>query len=436
MAMKLVSAAIIVMGAVATAMAADFRIPDEVIRQSRELAAEHRNQRGDLKGRRPAGLDDLDSLEAINRAIDIALVDLADREHESDAIVRLTYLGERAFDAVARGTKSGNLVVAKWCCVLLGHRGARAVAPLIESLKTSSDASIRSAAAAELGQTFQPRAVPALIEALDDPHAGVRTSAIHALMFLRDRRAIEPLQRHVNDNGYGHVATMAINHIVEPQGYAWWPPHRLDDWQLCQDAHTLKGESFGPAESDRLVKLLDAEEWAIATAALLALGHLDVRSAVPAIIALRDSDTKFHVLATIGTPEAFEHLLASLHSPRQDVRQAAIDGLAQGADRWGAPLLVALLDDASLRMPKQPFPNIGIGEEREWPEWHRAHSALYAFFFRFGLPGRMMNLAAEQSNNVPEEIRGLKVWWKAHARDFLAGRSVPNPELTSVMSIR
>ena len=315
MAMKLVSAAIIVMGAVATAMAADFRIPDEVIRQSRELAAEHRNQRGDLKGRRPAGLGDLDSLEAINRAIDIALVDLADREHESDAIVRLTYLGERAFDAVARGTKSGNLVVAKWCCVLLGHRGARAVAPLIESLKTSSDTSIRSAAAAELGQTFQPRAVPALIEALDDPHAGVRTSAIHALMFLRDRRAIEPLQRHVNDNGYGHVATMAINHIVEPQGYAWWPPHRLDDWQLCQDAHTLKGESFGPAESDRLVKLLDAEEWAIATAALLALGHLDVRSAVPAIIALRDSDTKFHVLATIGTPEAFEHLVASLHSP-------------------------------------------------------------------------------------------------------------------------
>jgi len=87
-------------------------------------------------------------------------------------------------------------------------------------------------------------------------------------------------------------------------------------------------------------------------------------------------------------------------------------------------------------MPKQPFPNIGIGEEREWPEWHRAHSALYAFFFRFGLPGRMMNLAAGQSNNVPEEITGLKEWWRAHARDFLAGRSVPNPELTSVMSIR
>jgi len=113
MAMKLVSAAIVVMGAVGTAMAADFRIPDEVIRQSRELAAEHRNQRGDSKSRRPAGLADLDSPAAINRAIDAALADLADREHESDAMARLTYLGEKAFDAVARGTKSGNLVVAK-----------------------------------------------------------------------------------------------------------------------------------------------------------------------------------------------------------------------------------------------------------------------------------------------------------------------------------
>jgi hypothetical protein len=326
--------------------------------------------------------------------------------------------------------------VAKWCCVLLGHRGAKAAAPLIESLNTSSDAAIRTAAALELGQTFQPRAVPALIEALDDPNAGVRASAIHALMFLRDRRAIEPLQRHVNAIGYGHVATMAINHIIEPQGYAWWPQDRLDDWQLCQDAHTLKGETFGPGEWDRLVKLLDAEEWAVSTAALLALGRLDVRSAVPAIIALPPGETKYQVLATICTPAAFEHLVASLHSPRQDVRQAAINGLAQGADRWGAPLLVAMLDDASLRVEKQPFPSIGIGQEREWPESHSAHSALYGFLFRFGLPGRMMNLAAGQSNNVPEEITRLKEWWKEHSRNFVAGRNVPNPDLTSVMSFR
>jgi HEAT repeat protein len=168
----------------------------------------------------------------------------------------------------------------------LPHRGAKAVAPLIEVLKTSPNAGLRSVAALELGNTFQPRAVPALIEALDDPDSNVRSSAIHALMYQRDRRALEPLQRHVNDNGYGHVATMAINHIIEPQGYAFWPPERLDDRQLCEDAHTLKGESYGPAEFDRLIKLLDSPEWAVSTAGLLALAHLDVRPAVPAIIAI------------------------------------------------------------------------------------------------------------------------------------------------------
>jgi hypothetical protein len=241
------------------------------------------------------------------------------------------------------------------------------------------------------------------------------------------------LRRHVDDNGYGHVATMAIDHIIEPQGYAFWPAERLDDRQLCEDACTLKGEKYGHAEFDRLVKLLDSPEWAVSTAGLLALAHLDVRSSVAAIIALPAGETKFQVLATIGTPEAFDHLVASLQSPRQDIRQVAINGLAQGSDRWGAPLLVALLDDVSMRIEKHPFPS-PRGGESEWPEEHRAHAALFGYFFRFGLRGHTVNLAQGQSANVREEISRLKEWWKEHARDFVAGRDVPNPDLTSVMS--
>jgi hypothetical protein len=47
----------------------------------------------------------------------------------------------------------------------------------------------------------------------------------------------------------------------------------------------------------------------------------------------------------------------------------------------------------------------------------------------------MINLAAGQTNNVHEEIARLKEWWKEHARDFVSGREVPNPDLTSVMSL-
>jgi HEAT repeat protein len=407
-----------------------FQVPEEALRWSKELAGKSRAARGDLKSRRPAGLADLDSAEAIDRAIEAAVADLADRERESDAIVRLRYLGEKASDALVRGTKSENASVARWCCVVLSHRGAKAVAPLMEVLKTSPDAGLRSVAAGELGATFQRRAVPALIEALDDANQGVRTAAIHALMYLRDRRAIEPLRRHVNEVGYGHVATMAIDHILEPQGYAEWLPEQLDDWQLCQDAQTLKGEQFGPAEWDRLVKLMGAKQWAVSTAGLLALADLDVRSAVPAIIALPAGEMKFQALATIDTTEAFEHLIASLN--RQENREAALNGIANGADRWGAPLLVALLDDPSLRIEKRSFPS-PRGGQSEWPEEHRAHLALSTYFSRFGLRGHSVNLAQGLTADIPAEISRLKEWWKEHGRDFVAGRDVPSPDLTSVM---
>src|SRR5262245_56825575 len=61
------------------------RIPEESLRWSKELAGEYRSRRGDLKSRRPAGLADLDSPEAIHRAVEAAMAGLADREHESDA---------------------------------------------------------------------------------------------------------------------------------------------------------------------------------------------------------------------------------------------------------------------------------------------------------------------------------------------------------------
>jgi hypothetical protein len=45
----------------------------------------------------------------------------------------------------------------------------------------------------------------------------------------------------------------------------------------------------------------------------------------------------------------------------------------------------------------------------------------------------MLNLAQGRRNNVPEEIERLKKWWSQHGRDFLEGKSVPNPDLTTVM---
>ena len=58
---------------------------------------------------------------------------------------------------------------------------------------------------------------------------------------------------------------------------------------------------------------VDSENPVIAGAAQLALGHLDVRSKIPAIAAAK-SGYRFHVLAQLATPEAIDVLVASLSS--------------------------------------------------------------------------------------------------------------------------
>ncbi|MFM9961238.1 MAG: M56 family metallopeptidase [Planctomycetaceae bacterium] len=406
-----------------------FSIPDETIRWVKQIAATELQQRGDLKSRRPKGLEDLSTPEAIDRAFQQTMQGLAKDATSGEGQTRLRYLGDAVFDRLVKTAKLDDPNAAAWCCSALTYRGAKAVAPLSEILKESKHEAVRSAAATALGETFQPAGVPALIQALDD-RPSVKHSVIFALLYLRDQRAVEPLKKHTEDKSLGHLVADALKHIAKPQGYAYWPPELLDVWQLCEDAHTLKGESFGAPEWDRLAAHVDSENHTVAGAAQLALGHLDVRSKVPAIIAAK-TGYRFHVLAQLATPEAIDFLVASLSSRDPNQRKNILSELSQGAGRWAAPLLIALLDDDSLRAAARREKTFGEGEV-EWPESHGAHSALYQYLYRFGLPGEMRNLYAHETNNVPEEIARLRTWWKTHGQDFVAGKAVPNPKLTSV----
>lgn len=77
---------------------------------------------------------------------------------------------------------------------ILGEiRDTRAIQPISDALLYSDWMSIRSAAAAALGQLGYEECVPPLIEALQDFEAPVKVSAAEALGKLKDERAIEPL---------------------------------------------------------------------------------------------------------------------------------------------------------------------------------------------------------------------------------------------------
>jgi hypothetical protein len=118
--------------------------------------------------------------------------------------------------------------------------------------------------------------------------------------------------------------------------------------------------------------------------------------------------------------------------------------LSEYADRWAAPLLMALLDDPSLRVAArqdhdQNIPNTLVIVKH--PETHRAHGSLYYFLGRFGLPGEVNNYSwpgpsvdvkgEGPPHDVDKEMKRLKTWWTKHGADFLAGVEVPNPQLTS-----
>jgi HEAT repeats len=404
-------------------------IPESSLRLARTAAAEELARRPNLASRRPPGLGDVSSPAAIRRAAAAAVADLADPAKRDEAYQRLKYLGDDALGELMRGLKSDDVQVAARCCSLLEFRGQRAVAPLAEAVRTNPDPAVRQAAVGALAMTFQPAAVEPLIVALGDADRGVRIAAASGIKYLRDERALAPLERHVADPGYGHVAADAIKHIKQPQGYAWWPPDLLDVKQLWDDAATLRGESFGEAEIARLESQINSEHWTVASDCLLALGSVGSRRSVPAIQKAK-STYKYLALAQIGTPEAIDFVIAALESPDKEVRRTAIGELASGGGRWAAPLLIALLDDDSLVAPAHKEQSI------EWPASHGVHSALFSYFSRFGLPGKMVNLYNFETNDVAAETAGLRTWWEKHGTDFLSGRSVPNPNLTTVMYLR
>jgi HEAT repeat protein len=139
-----------------------------------------------------------------------------------------------------------------------------------------------------------------------------------------------------------------------------------------------------------------------------------------------------HVLAQIATPQAVDLLMQNLEAADVPLRESALAGLAGGAGRWAAPLIVALLDDPSLAKAARQMEPLNV----EWPASHAAHSALHNYLARFGLPGSgWLNLRDGQTNDVPAEMTRARTWWREHGPEFLAGKDVPDPELSTVMYI-
>jgi hypothetical protein len=98
-----------------------------------------------------------------------------------------------------------------------------------------------------------------------------------------------------------------------------------------------------------------------------------------------------------------------------------------------------MLDDASLHHKPQrtqfvggEFEILGIQQEQFTNESHSALSQLSNFLANHGLRSEFRNPRnGRRKIDLPAEMNRAREWWKNHGDNFLAGKVVPNPQLSN-----
>jgi len=250
------------------------------------------------------------------------------------------------------------------------------------------------------------------------------------------------------------LAAIPIYHGV---GRINWYTHYPSSW-VARDM--LQAATFNKAygELDRRIK---------------AGRHRSVARALIHSTDTRPLDFRWYtLLAQAGGPEAETYFEDVLQSPDPEAGRWAALGLEQGGGRWAVPILIRALDNPMLRDVDEECNSISIAdhvtylttadgkaytirpgdtkpadldegswqlvqdsfrESARWPDEHHAHRALGSMMWRFGLKGRLQNLAVDGRFNIDAEIERLKAWWAKHGEAFMQGKPVPSPELTMLM---
>jgi HEAT repeat protein len=194
----------------------------------------------------------------------------------------------------------------------------------------------RAAAAAVLGDMASPTAVPALLDALDDPERDVRASAARSLALLRATEAVEPLVEALAagrlQRAVGGWALMQMGEAAVPQLRALLDSEDADVRAVAAELLGLTGSA---ADSKVLIERLRDPRAEVRAKSAHALGRL---GAADAATALRDvlGDRIFFVraaaaraLGQIGDRPSSAALVHIAQTDRFEAAQAAARALAE-----------------------------------------------------------------------------------------------------------
>lgn len=227
--------------------------------------------------------------------------------------------------------------------ILENSKNSDVVGPLGTLLLKHPDHHVRRSAAAALGSVGNKNAKDCLAQSILDKSVGVRVESYKAIAKALGKDATQFISNGTND-GERLVRAAAI----ESYGIAG-DENTIDDLiaTAAKDkdpmirAAAVRGLAHfrAPRAATALVEKLDDQDWVVATEAVTALGELDVKSAVPTLIATYvkrrervDVDIRLEILAVLKKMRAAQGLeLAgeALQDPDRRIRVAAKEMLEE-----------------------------------------------------------------------------------------------------------
>ncbi|MDT7689957.1 MAG: hypothetical protein QOE46_2716 [Acidobacteriota bacterium] len=234
----------------------------------------------------------------------------------------------------------------------LVRHGPRVTDLLIEQLG-SEDLEIRKAAVVALGRIGDARAVPALVEALDDD-AELMIAAADALAKIGDARAFDSLLALVGDHSavVRQAVVGALNSLGSPEMPGRVLPLLSDpDPNVRESAVKIAGYFGYPECADLLLQRCRDEDERVRRAAVEHLPYLEDERATPALVrALRHETPKVRAAAASAMAQSEDsevstHLIEALADEDSWVRYFAARSLGRQRTAASAEALAGLARD-------------------------------------------------------------------------------------------
>lgn len=255
-----------------------------------------------------------------------------------------------------------------------------AVPALIGALK-DQDVEVRRAAAQALANLEDPRAVPGLIGALEDQDTEVRLYAAMALGQLEDKRAVAPLLGLLKDRSVD-VRRHALGALSNfPDGVptdAILTAMNDADGDVRQLAISLAVSHLGERGEDQpadprflaaFTRLLRDPAADVRQQAVNGVAEMGLKQAPADLLALekdKSEDVRQQLawaLGRIGDPRSVPVLKNLLADQSADVREAAVHGLSEIRDRSALEALVAALRSTDPVVRRQAAQALGQRDE-------------------------------------------------------------------------